>query len=550
VKARGGRRARAAEWQPVRNSGAPSSRAAERQHSDSLGRKSQVGPFGDSESQSDATNVVDIRSAFCKGCFAIAALALLTACTVGPKYQRASVPTPPAWTSPGPWQTSAPKDSLPRGPWWEIFQDAELNRFEQQLLKQNQTLAGSQARLEQARALAQIATSPFFPQVATDPNAQRQRVSGNRPVTGATAATSAVTQSVFNIPFALSYEVDVFGRVRRNLEAANASLQSNAADAQNVQLVLTSELAADYFSLREIDAEIAVVQQSVAYQQRGMDLVENRHRGGVASGLEVAQQAALLDSTKTQLALLQRQRSQFEHALAVLTGVPPENLTVTVAAFNTNLPPIPPGLPSDILERRPDVASAERAMAFTNAQVGLARAAFFPRITLSGATGLQSRDIGALFSAPSLFWALGADALQPVVTGGRNRANLAAARAGYDQSVANYRETVLTAFQQVEDGLTALNSLAQASTTQRAAVEDSRRALEIANNRYVGGLTTYLDVITAQSTLLANERLATQLLGQQLVTEVALVKALGGGWDASQIQNQTVRPTPKQILQP
>jgi NodT family efflux transporter outer membrane factor (OMF) lipoprotein len=480
----------------------------------------------------------------------VIALAFLPACTVGPKYQRPSAPTPPSWTSSGPWQTAAPRDSLPRGAWWEIFQDAELSRYEQQLLKQNQTLAASQARLEQARALARVATAPFFPQAAVDPNAQRQRLSGDRPVSGSTAPASAVTQNVFNIPFALSYEADVFGRVRRNLEAANASLQSSAADAQNVQLVLTSELAGDYFSLREVDAEIAVVQQSVSYQQKGLELVENRHRGGVASGLEAAQQAALLDSTKAQIALLQRQRSQFEHAIAVLTGVPPENFTLASGAFHTALPPIPPGVPSDILERRPDVASAERVMAYANAQVGLARTAFFPRITIFGGGGLQSRDITTLFSAPSLFWSVGTDALQPVLTGGRNRANLAAARAGYDQSVANYRETVLSAFQQVEDGLSALNSLAQASTTQQAAVEDSRRALEIANNRYVGGLTTYLDVITAQSTLLNNERLATQLLGQQLVTEVFLVKALGGGWDASQIQNQTVRPTPRQVLQP
>jgi NodT family efflux transporter outer membrane factor (OMF) lipoprotein len=478
----------------------------------------------------------------------------ITACTVGPKYQRATVPTPAAWNANGPWQTAAPNDSSPRGAWWEIFHDAELNRYEQQLLKQNQTLAAAQARLEQARAIARIATAPFFPQAATDPTAQRQRVSENRPTTGATPPTSAVTQNVFSIPFALNYEADVFGRVRRNLEAANASLQSSAADAQNVQLVLTAELAADYFSFREVDAEIGVVQQSVELQQKGLGLVENRHKGGVASGLEVAQQAALLDATKTQLALLERQRSQFQHALAVLTGVPPEGFVTESTASGVPLPAELPalqlGVPSAILERRPDIASAERAMAFANAQVGLARTAFFPRITIAAGGGLQSRDIGALFSVPSLFWAVGSDALQPVLTGGRNRANLAAARAAYDQSVANYRQTVLTAFQQVEDGLTSLNALSQASTTQHAAVEDSQRALQIANNRYVGGLTTYLDVITAQSTLLNNQRLATQLLGQQLVAEVFLIKALGGGWGAGQIRNQTVRPAPAQVLQP
>ena len=547
-------RSRAAERQPERMF-IRRARAAERQHSDSLGRKSQVNASSVSESQSDGTGIKRVpHPSLLLAWVGIFLLVGITACTVGPKYQRASTPTPPQWSTNGPWQAAAPNDSIPRGAWWEIFHDAELSRYEQQLLKQNQTLAAAQARLEQARAIARIATAPFFPQAAADPNLQRQRVSQNRPVTGGTSPSSAVTQNVFNIPFAVSYEADVFGRVRRNLEAANASLQSTAADAQNVQLVLTAELAADYFSFREIDAETGVVEQSVGLQQKGLELVENRHRGGVASGLEVAQQQALLDSTKTQLALLQRQRSEFQHAMAVLTGVPPEGFTTAAAPAGNplplELPAIPLGVPSDVLQRRPDVASAERDMAFANAQVGLARAAFFPRIPLAGASGLQSRNIGELFSAPSLVWALGADALQPVLTGGRNSANLAAARAGYDQSVANYRQTVLSAFQQVEDGLTSLNSLAQASTTQRAAVEDSRRALDIANNRYVGGLTTYLDVITAQSTLLANERLATQLLGQQLVTEVALVKALGGGWDASQIQNQTVRPTSRQVLQP
>jgi NodT family efflux transporter outer membrane factor (OMF) lipoprotein len=263
----------------------------------------------------------------------------------------------------------------------------------------------------------------------------------------------------------------------------------------------------------------------------------------------VAQQEALLDSTATQLQLVLQQRAQYEHAIAVLTGNPASTFSIAEAQFNITPPPVPTGIPSEILERRPDVATSERRMAYQNAQVGIAKAAFYPHITLSGSGGWQSRDMATLTNAPSLFWALGGDLLQPIFNGGQNRANLAVKRSAYDESVANYRESVLEAFQQVEDGLSGLEFLDQAAKTQQTAVEASRRALDLANNRYVGGVTTYLDVITAQSTLLSNERLATQLLGQQMVTSVYLVKALGGGWDASQIQNEQVRPELKQVIQ-
>ena len=334
------------------------------------------------------------------------------------------------------------------------------------------------------------------------------------------------------------------------MEAANASLQSTAADLQNVQLVLTAELAADYFSLRELDAEFNVVQESVGYQRKGLDLVNHRHDGGIANGLEVAQQAALLDSTLSQLALVQQTRAQYEHAIAVLLGQSASALAVRVAPLQATPPPVPLGVPSDVLERRPDISTAERQMAYQNAQVGIARTAFYPNITLSGSGGWQSTELGPLLNAPSLFWSLGVDALQPILEGGRNRANLAAARAAYDQSVANYRQAVLTAFQQVEDGISNLSTLSQALITQGAAVEDARRALAIANNRYIGGVTSYLDVITAQTTLLSSERLETQLLGQQMVSSVYLVKALGGGWDSSQIKDQQVHPQAIQVLQP
>jgi len=481
-------------------------------------------------------------------------------CTVGPRYSRPSAPAPApdAWKTEPPWEQAAPKDSIPKGAWWQIFHDPGLDDFERQLLAANQSLAAARDRLDQARSLARVATADYFPQLSTDPSALRQRGSGNRPLNGSEPAlvngvpqpTTPYTQSVYTVPFNLSYEVDLFGRVRRNVEAANASLQSSAADLQNVQLVLTAELAADYFSLRELDAEFQVVRESVGYQRKGLDLVNNRHQGGIASGLEVAQQAALLDSTLSQLALVQQSRAQYEHAIAVLVGKPASSLAVPVAPLQATPPPIPLGVPSDVLERRPDIAAAERQIAYQNAEVGIARTAFYPHITLSGAGGWQSREIAPLLNAPSLFWSIGADALEPLVEGGRNRANLAAARAAYEQSVANYRQAVLTAFQQAEDGISNLSTLAQALSTQAAAVEDARRALDIANNRYIGGVTSYLDVITAQTTLLTSQRLETQLLGQQMVSAVYLVKALGGGWDASQIKDERVRPQLGQILQP
>lgn len=475
------------------------------------------------------------------------ATVLLAGCTVGPRYQRAQAPSAPAWKTQPPWEAATPTDSIPKGPWWTIYHEDQLNDLEQQLLKANQSLTAAAARLEEARSFARVQTAAYFPQVATDPNGDRIRYSANRAL--AAPPPTPVTQNLFNIPFSLNYEVDLFGRVRHNLEAANANLQASAADLQNVQLVLTAELAADYFSLRELDTETDVLRQAVDSQAKALQLIENRHNGGVASGLDVAQQASLLDATRSQLALIQQSRAQYEHAIATLTGNPAPNFILSVAPLRATVPPIPLGVPSDVLQRRPDIATAERRMAYENAEVGVATTAFYPHITLSADGGAQSTAIGSLISAPSAVWSFGDDILEPLFEGGRNRANLALAKSTYDESVANYRESVLEAFQQVEDSLAGLNALTKAADTQQAAVEDSQRALMIANNRYVGGLTTYLDVVTAQTTLLDNERLAAQLLGQQMVTSVQLVKALGGGWDASQIQNEQVRPQARQVVQ-
>jgi len=473
----------------------------------------------------------------------------LTGCLVGPNYKRppAPAPAPDAYKTEPPWRVAAPKDALPKGAWWEVFNDAELNSYEQQLLTANQSLLAAKDRLEEARSLARVTSAGFLPQSNVDPSASRQRYAGDRPEV--VTLGRPITQNTYEVPFFVNYEPDLFGKVRRSMQASNANLQGSAADMYNVQLVLAAELAADYFSLRELDAETQVVQDSVNIQQKGLQLVESRHTGGVASGLDLAQQQTLLDATVSQLYLVKQQRDQYEHAIAVLTGNPASTFTVPVQPLNATPVPVPLGVPSDLLERRPDVATAERHMASENAQVGVAKAAFYPQLTLSGAGGFQSTNITNLITAPNAIWSLGGDLLEPVFNGGRNRDNLAYARQSYDESVANYREAVLEAFQQVEDGLTGLTELSQANLSQNAAVADAHRALEIANNRYVGGVTSYLDVITAQSALLTNQRLATQLAGQQMVTEVYLVKALGGGWDASQTQNEQVHPHAIQAIQ-
>lgn len=478
---------------------------------------------------------------------AMAALVVLAGCAVGPNYKRPPVQTPTAYKTEGPWRVAAPQDSVPKGDWWETFNDAELNGYEQQLLKANQSLEAASDRLNQARALARVTSAGYFPTFSTDPNASRNRYSGHRPEV--VTIGRPLTQSTYEIPFLLNYEPDIFGKQRRSMQAANASLQSTAADMYNANLVLTAELAADYFTLRELDAELQVVKESVSIEQKGLELVQNRHSGGVASGLDLAQQQTLLDSTVTQVYLLVQQRAQYEHAIAVLIGTPASSFSVAVRPLHATPPAVPVGVPSELLQRRPDVASAERQMAYENALVGVATAAFYPQLTLFGSGGFQSTSLTNLISGPSAIWAVGGDILQPIFEGGRNRANLAATKAAYDGAVANYRESVLTAFQQVEDGLSGLNALSQASTSQNAAVTDSRHALEIANNRYTGGVTTYLDVITAQSALLNNQRLATQILGQQMVTSVYLVKALGGGWDTSQIDNEQVHPKAIQTVQ-
>jgi NodT family efflux transporter outer membrane factor (OMF) lipoprotein len=478
-----------------------------------------------------------------------AALLLLAGCTVGPNYHRASVPTPPAWKEQPPWRTATPQDAIPKGAWWAIFGDSELDQYEKHALAANQTIEVARTQLEQARASARITQSGLFPQATIGFSTQRSRLSGNRPSNGSTVILAPVTQNNFSLPFNLNWEADIFGGVRRNVESANALYQSSAANLENVRLVVTAELAVDYFTLRELDAEIAVVDSAAEYQQKGLQLVQNRHQGGIASGLDVAQQETLLNSTRTQATLLRQQRAQFEHAIATLTGVPASTFNVPAKPLALAPPSIPMGVPSDVLERRPDIAFAERQMASQNAQIGVAKSAFYPSVGITAGGGAQSSGITQLLNVPSTFWALGANVAETLFAGGRLHAQLDFAKSAYAGSVANYRETVLTAFQQVEDGISGLSVLSQAAQTQDQAVDAAQRALKIANDRYVGGLVTYLDVITAQETLLDNQRLATQILGQRLVTSVSLIKALGGGWDAASLQAIHVNPSLKQAFE-
>ncbi len=470
-----------------------------------------------------------------KQLLSLVVLASVAANASGPKYRKPDVEVPANWQTEAPFRAATPQDTLPKGKWWAMFGNAELNGYEDHALVANQTLAAAVARLNEARAAARITQAGLYPELDANPTVGRQRVSGNRPNITSSLAGQPITQNVYTIPFTLNYEVDLFGAVRNNVRSAEAQLQANAADLENIRLVLTSELAADYFQLRSLDSEIADVIDVIGFEQKGLDLVNRRHEGGVASGLDVAQQQTVLDSAQTQLELVRQQRAQYQHALAVLQGIPAPEFSVPSHVLDTAVPNIPVTVPSQLLERRPDIAGAERRVAAANAQIGVARAAFFPNIFLGLAGGVQSTSAANLFTGPSALWSIGASALQPIFAGGKIRARYQQSKAVYDESVAGYREGALEAFQQVEDALSSLNALNAASQSQQRALADARRSLDLANVRYTGGLVNYLDVITAQEQVLANQRLATQLQGQQVITAVYLVKALGGGWDASSL---------------
>lgn len=480
----------------------------------------------------------------------LAAISFCAGCTVGPNYKRPTAAVPVKWQVAEPWREADPKDAVPKTAWWALFHDDDLNGLETELLAANQTLKAALANFAQARASAAVQNATLFPTLGTDPTASRQRYSGTRAIGSPVPLSGPVTQNSFALPFTVSYEVDLFGKRRRTIEAAQAAYQANAADLENVRLVLTAELAADYFTLRQLDTEIGILSRTVQTLQKGLDLVKSRHAGGIASGLDVAQEETLLNTTRTQAILLQQQRKQFEDAIAVLVGKPAPDFQVAAREIGVEPPNIDATLPSDLLERRPDIAETERQMAIANAQVGIAKAAYYPSLVLYGQGGWNSANISRLLNAESGFWAIGADVAEAIFTGGARRAQLQFSQAGYDGTVANYRGTVLNAFREVQDNITGLQVLDSARRSQDEAVASARRQLDIANSRYVGGLVNYLDVVSAQQNLLNNEQEAAIIRGQRLVTSVLLVKALGGGWDAASLAAVHVKPQLKDVVAP
>ena len=455
---------------------------------------------------------------------------LLAGCAVGPDYKKPDLSLPVAWQEGTPFHPGVPDDGAQKGNWWECFHDAQLNQLEQQVIAQNQSLQIAATHLEQARAQVTISKAGLFPQVGLQVGDARQKTSADRPLAAYSTPNQSTVQSNYQLGFAVNYEVDLFGQVRRNVESAQASAQQAAADFENARLVLMSETAADYFNLRELDAEIDVVRQGIALQEKALEFITARHDLGVASGLDLAQQQALLDANKTQLELLQNQRVQFEHALATMIGAPAPSFKLAPQVVGMTPPAVPVGVPSDVLQRRPDVASAERAMSAANANIGVAKSAFFPTVMLQPNIGWDSNQMGNLLSAPSLLWSLGAAATQTLFDAGKTRATVKIAEASYTAAVAAYRQSVLVAMQEVANGIDGMTLLERANRQAIASVHSSQRVLDLANDRYTGGLDTYLDVITAQQSLLTNQRQTVQIQGQQMLTSVYLVKALGGGW--------------------
>ncbi len=466
---------------------------------------------------------------------ALAAL-LLAACTVGPNYTRPQVDTPPTWQTDSYWRLAQPSHAPLALDWWQVFGDTTLNGFEQQALAQNQTLAAASAHYAQARATLAGNQAQQLPELDLDGNVSRLRIAQNRPLTNYNTPNVSTVQNNVDLEPTITYDTDLFGRIRREVEGAKASAQQARDDLANARLVLTTDLASDYFALRELDAEIDVLNRSVDLQRKALDYVTNQHDLGAVSGLEVLQQKAELDATDVQARLLLNQRAQFEHAIAALVGAAAPQFTIAPRPSQAAVPEIPLGVPSDLLQRRPDIASAERAMAAANAQIGVAKAAFFPSLTLNPAIGWDSTQFANLFTAPSLLWMVGANLGQVVFDGGRRAAAVDFADAGYRQTEAIYRQTVLDALQQVQDGVTGLSVLDGAARQSHAAVVDAQHLLSLANDRYSGGLVAYLDVITAQQSLLTSERQDVQIRGQQLAVSVSLVKALGGGWDGAKAQ--------------
>ncbi len=463
----------------------------------------------------------------------IGAVLQLAGCTVGPKYHRPAVDTPPAYKEMGNWKTAQPNDQKLPGKWWEVFQDPQLNALEEQIDVSNQNLKAALAQYQQARAVLRYYRADYYPTVTADPSAARTHYSTNRPPRSPTF--SGVTFSDFVLPLELNYEVDIWGRVRKTVESYRAQAQASAADLAGVNLSMHANLAYDYFAARSLDAEEKLLQETVTQYESALQLNEDRYQGGLASEVEVEQAKTQLETTRAQAIDVGVARAQYEHAVAVLIGKPPAEFTLAPLPLTAPPPPIPAGVPSELLERRPDIAAAERLMASANAQIGAAKAAYYPLVSLTGSGGFESGTITTLLQGPSGLWSVGASALTTVFDAGRRRAVTDQAIQGYNYAVGSYRQTVLSGFQQVEDNLAALRILEHEATVQNSAVQAAQSSLDLSNIRYTGGVTSYLEVTVAQSAALSDEVTAVNLLGRRMANTVLLIQALGGGWDSSEL---------------
>lgn len=459
---------------------------------------------------------------------------------VGPKYVKPTVPTAPAFKETPPdykedhgWHTAKPADALPKGAWWQIFHDDGLNALEPQIQTANQTLRAADANLQIARSQIRVNRADLFPTIGVAPFAGAQRYSANRPYFNSTLANNG--SGDFQLPADVSWELDLFGRIRRTVNIAREEAQASEADLQNTLLSLQSELAMDYFEVRSADAQKKLLDDTVAQYREALRVTNNRFIGGVSAKSDVSQAETQLQAALVLAADIDIRRAQFEHAIAVLIGQPAPTFSLPRAPLAARPPVIPPGLPSELLERRPDIAAAERRTAEANQQIGIARAAYFPSITLSGLVGFEGTSALNVLNKSSFVYALGPTLGQTIFDAGRRGAISQQALAGFNQTTANYRQATLTAYQEVEDNLAALRILATEAEAQRQATAAAQEAEQIFNNRYVGGVDTYLQVITAQTTALNNERNDIDIMRRQMDASVLLIKALGGGWDAASL---------------
>ena len=463
---------------------------------------------------------------------AIAALQL-TGCVVGPKYHAPVVQAPPSYKEAGDWKPAQPNDQNLGGSWWTLFEDTQLNALEDQVNVSNQNLKAAEAQFRQARAALRYYRADYYPTVTYGPSATRERISGRRPP--ATSIFDGVTYNDFVLPFSVSYQADVWGRIRKNVESYREQAQASAADLATVNLSMHADLAVDYFQARSLDAEEQLLNSTVQQYEQALELNQNRFAGGIASEVEVEQARTQLETTRAQAIDVGVLRAQYEHAVAILIGKPPAEFSLPPLPLSAPPPHVPLSVPSELLERRPDIAAAERLVASANAQIGVAKSAYYPVISLGATGGFESSAITTLLNGPSGLWSVGLSALGTVFDVGRRRALNDQARAAYDYQVATYRENVLSGFQQVEDNLAAVRILENEAKVQNEAVTAAQRSLNLSVTRYKGGVTSYLEVITAQSAALADEVTAVNILGRRMANTVLLIQALGGGWDRSSL---------------